>query len=83
MKMLALVGRKGAYPARWTMKRAKDMYACGVRLSVNASDILQVWEALDNGDLLRYDAERTRKLTDKIVASRNCEARHGAAGDGA
>lgn len=67
LKLYALVGRRGAYTARYTAKRAKDMYAEGVRLS--NTDILQVWETLDNGDLFRYDGARTRKLTDKIARS--------------
>jgi len=68
MSLFALVGRRGAYPARYPPKQAQAMYKEGVRVS--AVDILQVWEALNNGDLLRYDAKRTRFLTDKIVAAR-------------
>ena len=68
MSLYALVGRRGAYTQRWHPKRARDMYAEGVRLSLQG-DLLQVWRALD-GDLLGYDSERTRKLTDKVVAAR-------------
>jgi hypothetical protein len=69
VSLFALVGRRGAYPARYTAKQARAMYAEGVRLS--ASDLLQVWHALPNGDLLQYDGERTRRLSDRVVNARN------------
>jgi hypothetical protein len=72
VRLFALIGRKGAYPARYTANQARAMYAEGVRLA--ASDLLQVWRTLPNGDLLTYDSERTRKLSDKITTLR-AEAR--------
>jgi hypothetical protein len=68
---LALTGRRGSHAERWTMKQAKAMYARGVTLS--ATDVLQVWQTMDNGELLRYDSKRTRTLTDKIVEARKVQ----------
>lgn len=52
------------------------MYTLGVRIALESSELIQVWQCASNGDLLRYDGERTRKLSDKIVAARNArEAR--------
>jgi hypothetical protein len=46
------------------------MYAAGVRHNALTKELVQVWRALDNGDLLAYDGERTRKLSDRIMAYR-------------
>jgi len=66
--------RRGDIGGRWTAKQARAMYAAGVRHAVNCKELVQVWRALPNGDLLRYDAERTRRLSDHIVAYRKAMA---------
>lgn len=69
-KMFKLVGRRGAYASTYPPNKVALLYADGVSCA-NLGDILQVWSAMANGDLLGYDAARTRRLTDKILASRS------------
>ncbi len=70
MSIHALVGRQGDTGFRCSSMQVKTLYRRGIELAL-AGDMLQVWFALSNGELLRYDAERTQRLTDKIVAKRN------------
>lgn len=69
MSLYALVGRRGDIGKRYTAKQAREMYRQGVARAL-AGDLLQVWQAMQNGDLLRYDAERTRRLSDHVFAAR-------------
>lgn len=68
--MYAITGRRGCIGGRWTAGQARAMYAAGVRHAVGCNELVQVWQAMPNGDLLRYDAERTRRLSDHIAAYR-------------
>lgn len=69
-RLRALVGRRGddggryELPAQW-----KQMRAAAWRMH-RAGDSVQVWRALPNGDLLAYDGDDTRKITDGIVKAR-------------
>ena len=69
-KLFAIVDRKGDIGGRWTSSQARKMYAAGVRHHIATRELVQVWAALPNGDFLKYDGERTRKLSDHIVAYR-------------
>ena len=71
MNLYAIVGRSGDIGGRWTSTQARKMYAAGVRHNALTKELLQVWKALPNGDLLAYDGDRTRNLSDHIVAYRN------------
>lgn len=68
--LYAILDNKGCIGGRWTAKQARQMYLAGVKHWALIKVPLQVWEAMPNGDLLRYDAARTRKLSDKIVEYR-------------
>lgn len=67
---MALVGRHGddggryLRPSQW-----KQLKLAAWRLHQSGSPV-QVWRALPNGDLLSYDAEATRRVTDHIVKAR-------------
>lgn len=69
--LYALTDRRGDIGGRWTAGQAKQMYAAGVKHAALNGEIMQVWVCLLNGEMLRYDGARTRKLTDKIVEYRN------------
>lgn len=68
--LYALTDRRGCIGGRWTAGQARAMYAAGVRHAVGCNELVQVWQCLANGDLLRYDGPRTRRLSDAIVAYR-------------
>lgn len=70
-KLMALVGKHGddggryVLPAQW-----KQMRVAAWRLHRSGSSV-QVWRAMQNGDLLGYDGEATRRITDYICKARN------------
>jgi len=72
--MVALVGRHGddggryELPAQW-----KQMRLAAWRLHRSGSPV-QVWRAMQNGDLLGYDGEATRRITDYIVKANHALA---------
>ena len=70
-QLFAIIDRNGCIGGRWTSKQARAMYAAGVRHNALTKEPVQVWRAMPNGDLLSYDGERTRRLSDHIVAYRN------------
>lgn len=67
--IFALVGRRGDCGLRYTVADMGKLYAKGVELA-NAGDILRVHRVSMDGEVSSYDAVRTQRLTDKIVASR-------------
>jgi hypothetical protein len=69
MKMYALVGRHGDAGGRYLSTQHKEMKIAAWRMA-QAGDMVQVWTALQNGDLLRYDGDATRRVTDYIVKGR-------------
>lgn len=66
----ALLDNKGDIGGRWTAKQARQMYCAGIKHWALLKTPMQVWQAMPNGDLLRYDGDRTRRLSDKIVEYR-------------
>ena len=74
VSLYALLDNRGCIGGRWTAKQARAMYLAGVKHWALIGSPMQVWQALPNGDLLRYDAERTRRLSDKIVEYRKATA---------
>jgi hypothetical protein len=62
----ALVGRFGDDGGRYLTSQWPQMRIAAWRLHVSGSPV-QVWRAMQNGDLLSYDSEATRRITDYIV----------------
>ena len=75
--LYAILDRGGDIGGRWTAKQARQMYAAGVKHNALTKELVQVWRARENGDLLGYDSDRTRKLSDHIVAYRAVLAKAG------
>ena len=76
-----LVGRRGDDGGRYLVtqwpqmkKRAWQMFRAG--------DSVQVWRAVQNGDLLSYDGEATRRVTDYIVEARKALSKFGVEASG-
>jgi hypothetical protein len=69
--LYAITDRSGDIGGRWLASQARKMYAAGVKHAALTKELVQVWRAAPNGDLLAYDSARTRKLSDHIVAYRN------------
>ena len=68
-KMYALVGRNGDDGGRYLQSQHKQMKISAWRLYRSGS-LVQVWLVAANGDLLKYDADATRRVTDYIVKAR-------------
>ncbi len=70
-RLAALVGRFGddggryELPAQW-----KQMKVRAWQMAQMNQGPAQVWRALPNGDLLSYDGDATRKVSDYIVKGR-------------
>lgn len=62
----ALVGRHGDEGGRYLTSQWPQMKVAAWRMH-RAGDAVQVWRAMQNGDLLSYDGEATRRITDYIV----------------
>lgn len=69
MKRYALVGRFGDDGGRYLASQHKQMKIAAWRLWQSGS-LVQVWTVLDNGDLLKYDGDATRRVSDYIVKAR-------------
>lgn len=67
--LYALCGRHGDDGGRYLSSQRKEMMQAGWRLH-RAGNLVQVWNAMSNGDLLRYDAAATRRMTDYICKAR-------------
>lgn len=71
VRLAALVGRFGdeggryQLPAQW-----KQMKVAAWRAAQLNQGPIQVWRALPNGDLLGYDGDATRKVSDYICKAR-------------
>jgi hypothetical protein len=69
MKTYALVGRHGDDGGRYLESQRKQMKVSAWRLYQSGS-LVQVWQVAGNGDLLKYDADATRRVSDYIVKAR-------------
>ena len=69
MKIFALVGRNGDDGGRYLPSQRKQMKVAAWRMH-QAGDMVQVWLAAQNGDLMKYDGAATRQVTDYIVKAR-------------
>jgi hypothetical protein len=69
MKMFALVGRHGDAGGRYLPSQHKQMKIAAWRMH-QAGDMVQVWLAMQNGDLMKYDGDATRRITDYIIKAR-------------
>lgn len=74
MKRYALVGRRGDDGGRYLPSQHSLMKVAAWRMH-KAGDMVQVWSALPDGDLLKYDGEATRRMTDHIVKARAAAAK--------
>jgi hypothetical protein len=72
-RVYALVGRHGDDGGRYLQTQWPQMRIAAWRLHC-AGHHVQVWRAMQNGDLLRYDGEATRRITDYIVKARRALA---------
>ncbi len=68
-KRYALVGRHGDDGGRYLGSQHKQMKVAAWRLWQSGS-LVQVWTVAPNGDLLRYDGDATRRVSDYIVKAR-------------
>lgn len=68
-KTYALVGRSGDAGGRYLASQHKQMKIAAWRMS-QAGDMVQVWTTMQNGDLMKYDGDATRRVTDYIVKAR-------------
>jgi hypothetical protein len=73
VKRYALVGRRGDDGGRYMASQHRQMKAAAWRMH-QAGDMVQVWTVMQNGDLMKYDGDATRRVTDYIVKARNALA---------
>lgn len=70
-RLAALVGKHGDDGGRYLLpSQWPEMRVAAWRLRRSGSPV-QVWRATQNGDLLSYDGEATRRITDYIVKANN------------
>lgn len=73
-KLMALVGKHGDDGGRYlSPSQWPQMRAAAWRLYRSGSTV-QVWRAMQNGDLLAYDGEATRRISDYIGKARRALA---------
>jgi hypothetical protein len=71
-KVYALVGRDGKAQGRYLASQHKRMKIAAWRMA-HAGEMVQVWRVFDI-DLMKYDGDATRRVTDYIVKGRNALA---------
>lgn len=73
-KLYALVGRYGHDGGLYASRQWKQLKERAWVMN-RAGNLVQVWRAASNGDLLSYDAQGTRRVSDYIVKARNALAK--------
>jgi hypothetical protein len=68
-RIYALYGRNGDAGGRYLRNQWPQMRVAAWRMAC-AGEMVQVWRAMQNGDLLRYDGNATRRISDYIVKGR-------------
>jgi hypothetical protein len=68
-KTYALVGRSGDSGGRYLASQHRQMKIAAWRMAQDG-DMVQVWTVFGNGDLMKYDGDATRRVTDYIVKGR-------------
>jgi hypothetical protein len=69
LKTHALVGRAGDAGGRYLASQHTQMKIAAWRMA-QAGDMVQVWTTTQAGDLMKYDGDATRRVTDYIVKGR-------------
>jgi hypothetical protein len=72
VKRYAIVGRRGDDGGRYLAAQHKAMKIAAWKMA-QAGDIVQVWTVFQNGDLMKYDGDATRRVTDYIVKGRQAQ----------
>jgi hypothetical protein len=69
LKTYALVGRAGDAGGRYLASQHTQMKIAAWRMA-QAGGMVQVWTTTRAGDLMKYDGDATRRVTDYIVKGR-------------